>query len=379
MRELILLLAYAGTLYLGVWGLYDLLLSLAAKFTKSEEGEESEQAFFYVVIPAFREGEVLLQTIERALAVDYPKSNFEVVVLAQDLSPEILNAIRSYPISIIETGAMGSKMKAIKNWLLQIQHDNAHLFILDADNLIKYNALKLSSAALESSACVQLQREKTMPSSPLAILDRWNTDMGLIIANHSRMVLGLSPFILGSGFAIKASLYADFVRSADDTIVEDKALDMYLIGIGEHPRYVLLPGVEDATISRNQDLQTQRSRWVSGRVFMKKQMRKAYFNDMLNIELFDKWLHYSSPQRSLRLALAFIWLLFALVFPVSAWVFALPITLGALAVLLATPKHLLNTKLVRALLAVPGSILIIAKSRLAARSTLNQSFKVTPK
>ena len=120
-----------------------------------------------------------------------------------------------------------------------------------------------------------LLEKKTASRSTLGILDRWNTEVGIAIAIHARIVMSMHPFIVGSGFGIKAKLYRRFLLTNADSIVEDKALDLFLIQEGEKPTYLLTPGVIDASISRGKDFSTQRSRWVGGKVQMKKIFRSA--------------------------------------------------------------------------------------------------------
>ena len=366
------------TAYLIFWSGYDFFLAICALFSKKGDYEGSEDEFFYLVIPAYKEGGILIQTIETALNVNYPKDKREVVLLAQDLDEVLLGTLRQYPITIIETGALGSKMNAIKNWINSIQPTNEHLFILDADNLIYENALKVCSAALRTTNVVQLEREKTKPETPLAVLDYWNTAVGITLALHSRLSLKLSPFILGSGFAVKADLYKRFVNEFSNTNVEDKALDLFLIQQGEHLRYLRTPGISDATIARRIELETQRSRWVGGRVEARNMFRKAHFKNFWNIELLDKHLHYSAPQRSLRLAMSLVLGILVFFFPENL-ILLLPILLGGISVFLATPKSLFSKRLFNSILALPVSVLIIIKSRLLAKSASTKSFKRTPK
>lgn len=378
MREVFLVVLTMVTAYLIFWNGYDFFLAICAWFSKKTIHDESEDKFFYLVIPAYKEGEILIRTIETALNVDYPANQREVVLLAQDLDKGLLANLKQYPITIIETGPLGSKMNAIKNWINSIDPSNQHLFLLDADNLIYGNALKLCSAALNNTNVVQLEREKTKPETPLAFLDYWNTAVGITLGIHSRLALGLAPFILGSGFAIRADLYKRFVNEFDNTNVEDKALDLFLIQQGESLKYLRTPGVTDATIARPAELETQRSRWVGGRIEARNMFRRAHLKNFWNIELLDKHLHYSAPQRSIRLAISLIWGSLIFFYP-EKLVLLLPILLGLITVLIATPKSLFSKRLVNSVLALPVSVLIIIKSRLLAKSASNESFKRTPK
>jgi cellulose synthase/poly-beta-1,6-N-acetylglucosamine synthase-like glycosyltransferase len=182
------------------WTSYDLVLSIAAVFFKSSKRVPTESTReFQIVIPAYKEGEVLITTVQKALKVDYPKELFKVTVLAQELDDTILKTLRLMPVDLVETGGFGSKLNALKNWMKGLDFtENQFIFVLDADNLIEPNALQIADANLSHYDVIQLERIKTPPQSPLGILDRWNTSVGLALSNDSRMVLGLNTFLLGS-------------------------------------------------------------------------------------------------------------------------------------------------------------------------------------
>lgn len=381
MSRILILLLSSITLYLLWWSLYDLFYSTCALFIRKQSWKKNNSEFYYIVIPALNEGEVLYNTVERALAVEYPEDKFEVILLAQNIDASVLERLRRYPIQIIESGSLGSKMNAIRSWLNQVEVKNESIFIVDADNELLPNALSVCSHAMQTANCVQLARKKTVPHSPLGLLDRWNTEVGIAIGIHSRVVLSMNPFIVGSGFGIKAELYKRFLQANTNSIVEDKALDLFLIQEGEKPSYLLTPGVIDASISRGKDFTTQRTRWVGGKVQTKKIFRNAFFKNPDNIEVFDKWLHYSNPQRSIRFGLYLIWsFLYLVPFQfIDPNFFVFPLALELIAIALATPSYLITTDLLLAVLALPISLPIIIKSRIFARKTVAQDFKVTPK
>lgn len=374
--------AFLFLIYLGFWGVYDFILSVFALGMSTKPVGKSTDHKFLVVIPAYKEGEVLIDTASKALQVDYPREKFRVIVLAQSLDEEILEQLNNLDVEIIETGGLGSKMNAIKNWIDQIKVDREYLYILDADNVIDTLALQHTSYGLGSYDVVQLERTKSIPSSPLGILDRWNTLIGLVMAVYSRTALGVNSFVLGSAFSIQASLYRSFLEASKNTVVEDKALDLYLIKHKKSVKYYPVSGVTDSTIEHSKAFQTQRSRWVAGKVEARKESFKAWKSAPLNLELLDKWIHYCAPQRSIRLAVTFLYTLLAVVllhdseFALLWWI---PMGSSLLSIAFATPKEFRNANTIKALLAIPKTIISIVKARITAKSTINEDFKVTPK
>jgi cellulose synthase/poly-beta-1,6-N-acetylglucosamine synthase-like glycosyltransferase len=359
---------------------YDLFFAILGLGYKSNKVKEHNLREFSIVIPAYKEGLVLLETVEKALNVSYPRSLFEVVVLGQDLKEEVVDALRAYDIKLVLTGGLGSKFNALKNYLTHYQVKN-HLLILDADNLIEPSALTIASSELNTFDLVQLARKKTEASGSLGILDRWNTAISIHLSNESRAFFGLNPLVLGSGFAVPTEIYRGFLETSQNTVAEDKALDLYMATKGLTLSYVDESWVVDFTTEKGHAFESQRNRWVGGRVEAARQSRLLWFKSMFNLELFDKALHYNAPQRSLFIAFQVIALLFS--FFISweqAWMVSVAIlSITVLGILLSTPRDFFSIKTLVAIGAIPGSIWKILKARIVANRTLKKDFTVTPK
>lgn len=384
---MIQLLSIVGLLlwtYLMFWTSYDLILSIAAVFFKSlKRLPTASTSEFQIVIPAYKEGEVLVTTVRKALEVDYPKELFTITVLAQDLDASILETLRLMPVEVVETGGLGSKLNALKNWMKGLDFDeNQFIFVLDADNLIEPNALQVADANLNQYDVIQLERIKTPPQSPLGILDRWNTSVGLALSNDSRMVLGLNTFLLGSGFAIHAQLYQEFVLTAEPTIAEDKALDLFLAAHHKTTGFTKSSGVHDSTVERQQVFNEQRARWVGGKIEARKSSRALLLRYPGRLEFWDKAIHYSAPQRSILIPMVLIggmynsFLGFGHLPLTFYW---LPLVFSMTVIFNTTPRSFYSRDLLKAVFAIPGSVFGIVKARISAKETATQDFKVTPK
>lgn len=366
------------------WTCYDFLLGVAALFFKSNAiGSQNTSKNFIIVIPAYREGPVLLETVEEALKVDYPSDRFQIVVLAQDLTEETLGQLSQFEIEIVITGGLGSKLNALKNWITDkaFQEDDT-VFILDADNTIAPNALRVASALLAEHDVIQLERKKTEATTPLGILDRWNTYIGLALSNDSRMVLGLNTFILGSGFAVNGRLYQRFVLNAESTIAEDKALDLFLAKDNRSVVFSKRSYVQDSTIERSNAFSDQRARWVGGKIEARKNSRRMLRTDLTRIEYWDKAIHYTAPQRSILIPLVILGLVLnsflessRLLIPFTL----LPVVLVCATILMVTPRSMYSVSLLKAFVALPFSVYSIVRARLLAKNTVTEDFKVTPK
>lgn len=370
-------------LYTLFWTGYDFVLALFSVFYRNPNFKPTKgHKKFIIVIPAFREGTILLSTVRNAMEVDYPADCFKVVVLAQDIKETVQNELEKLGAELVVSGALGSKLNAMKNWLKKMGESSGCLFMLDADNVIQPQALHIANKALDSCDLIQFERIKTPPSTALGLLDRWNTTIGLAISNDSRSVLGLNTFILGSGFAIKLKEYKAFVDQASNTIAEDKALDLYLASQKKSVLFTKECGVHDATMENQDAFNDQRARWVGGKIEARKQSRELLKKDWFSLEYWDKAIHYTAPQRSILMTLVlgtagFNLILSPLWYPKI--IGFLPFILSMITILFTTPLNYYDKKLIYAFFAVPASVWGIVKARVKAKTTSQKDFKVTPK
>jgi cellulose synthase/poly-beta-1,6-N-acetylglucosamine synthase-like glycosyltransferase len=384
MNQMLLLVSAALWVYVLFWTTYDVVLSFFALFFKKSSKELIQpKRDFVIVIPAYKEGEILFETVESSLQVDYPEDKFKVVLLAQELEDNVLEGLDSFPIQIVRTGALGSKLNALKNWIKKESFEqNSYVFILDADNRIEPNALRVANTYLEQYDVIQLERIKTPPRSPLGFLDRWNTTVGLSLSNDSRVVLGLNTFLLGSGFSLQASLYQEFVLKAEHTIAEDKALDLFLMVHDKSVGFTKTSGVHDSTVEHQKVFNNQRARWVGGKIEARRMSRELLKRNLNKLEFWDKAMHYSAPQRSTLIPLVLVVLVYNNMFSfylTLTWMYWLPLSFSLLAIVNTTPIHFYSVDLLKSIIAVPGSVIGIVKARWFAKQTLREDFKVTPK
>lgn len=371
--------------FFGFWTLYDAFFAglLLRRQTLNTPTKDYQNSTVQVLIPAYREGGLLIETARAALNMHAPKCvTFKVIILAQELDEEWLQQLRELPVEVLEMPAMGSKFNALK-WYFSTQIGVTDFtFILDSDNRAAPAALQTALQSLSPDvAAVQLKRKKTIPQTTLGLLDFWNTAIGVQLANASRSRIKLNPFILGSGFLVRSALYADFLLSVENTIVEDKRFDLYLAS--HHHSIVYNPGsfVLDSTTGNKAAFQGQRERWVGGRISMGSTALKLWLQHPSNIDLLDKAIHFLKPQRSLFLSTFLLFLILVISFAPHS------IILGSTAVLIlqflanfiATPRTLRNITLLKAFAAVPFAIGAIALARVRSKSVVKNEFKVTPK
>ena len=98
MTTIIYILGVAAAAYLG-WGvLYQFFYALAGRFwTPPRWPAAARPRKMLVLIPAYREDAVIVNTARVALTQDYPGDDYEVVVIADSLRADTVAALRALP------------------------------------------------------------------------------------------------------------------------------------------------------------------------------------------------------------------------------------------------------------------------------------------
>ncbi|MEZ4981713.1 MAG: glycosyltransferase [Saprospiraceae bacterium] len=185
---------------------------------------------FTVMIPAYKEDSVILESALYALSANYPKNHFNVMVLADQLKRETLDKLSLLPIQLVEVQfEKSTKVKALKKGMEQIGSKTEAIVILDADNLMDDHFLKEANQALQSGATViQGQRIAKSESNGLAILDAASEAINNNILCKGANKLGLSARLAGSGMVFKKEVFQEALFEMDTISGFDKTLEMKL-------------------------------------------------------------------------------------------------------------------------------------------------------
>lgn len=166
---------YILFIYLSIGVVYFLFFALAGKLSSSAVNDEQFQyKKIAVVIPAYKEDQVLLSTVQKAMTHDYPSDKFEVFVLADQLSKATLDALGKLPLTVIEVfHATSTKAKSLHAFF-ETEHQSLFdmVMVLDADNIMEAGCLKrVNTAFLKGAQVVQCHRAAKNTNNALAILD----------------------------------------------------------------------------------------------------------------------------------------------------------------------------------------------------------------
>jgi len=123
---------------------YSLFFSLGGLLYKKQSLTEkvTKQHKFAVLIPGYKEDAIIINTIEDNLKVNYPKSDFDIIVIADSFQKKTLDKINTYPIKVQEVSfEKSTKVKALSYTISRLPDKYDHIIVLDADNVMEVNYL----------------------------------------------------------------------------------------------------------------------------------------------------------------------------------------------------------------------------------------------
>ena len=196
-----LFIVTAGTvLYLGVF-------AIAALFNRNNEAQKAKkQNRIVVLIPAYKQDEVIEQTVISVLSQAYPQRMFDVTVIS-DHQTEMTNMrLAQYPITLLTPNfAESTKAKSLQYAILNLPEFKIYdiALILDADNIVEQDFLIRVNDAFETAAtkAIQMHRISKNRDTAAARMDAIFEEINNAIFRRGHINLGISAALAGSGTA----------------------------------------------------------------------------------------------------------------------------------------------------------------------------------
>lgn len=251
----------AGTvLYLGIF-------AIASLFKKSTDiAKAKTNRRFIILIPSFKQDDVIEQTILSILSQAYPQRLFDVTVISDHQSEMTNMRLAQYPITLLTPDFEEStKAKSLQYAILNLPEFKIYdiVVILDADNIVENEFLANINDAYEAAAtkaiqahCISRNRD-TAAARMDAIFEEINNS----IFRKGHINVGLSASLTGSGVAYDFNWFKENVMRAK-TAGEDKEMEALLLRQGIYIDYfekIYVYGEKKRTTAK---LNEQRGRWA---------------------------------------------------------------------------------------------------------------------
>ncbi len=364
-------------IYLAIAVFYIFIFSIAGKFkTVKHKSNLNEYRKFAVLIPAYKEDNVIVNVAQQALKQSYPQNLYDVVVIADSLKPDTLNQLKKLPIRLIEVSFEKSTKSKALNKGMDIIGDNYDIaLVLDADNIMEYDFMsKINNAFNNTCKVVQGHRMAKNINTNFAVLDAVSEEINNHIFRKGHRVLGLSAALIGSGMAFDYSLFKSMMKNVKAVGGFDKELELNLLRNKIKIEYLEDAVVFDEKVSKPKTFSNQRKRWLSAQfVYFKKYFLSGIYHLFTkgNIDFFDKVYQMALPPRILLLGILtivtianYLFLTIysqaettSLYFNTVNWMILLILTIVSF--LLATPGKYYNLKTLKAVLTLPKVFFIM--------------------
>lgn len=251
----------AGTvLYIGVFSIFSL-------FNRTNVINKAKlQRRFIILIPSYKQDEVIEHTVLSILGQSYPQRMFDVAVIS-DHQSEITNMrLAQYPITLLTPDfEVSTKAKSLQYAILNLPEFKIYdvVIILNADNIVGTEFLTNVNDAYETAAtkAIQLHRISRNRDTAAARMDAIFEEINNNIFRKGHINVGLSAALSGSGVAYDFNWFKANVMKAK-TAGEDKELEALLLRQGIFIDYfdnIYVYGEKKRTTTK---LNEQRGRWA---------------------------------------------------------------------------------------------------------------------
>lgn len=338
-----------------------------------------------VLIPAYKEDNVIVSTAQSACSHNYPSGKFTVVVIADSLLPETIATLKNTGATILEVSfEKSTKVKALQVALNKLE-DYEIAVVLDADNIMEQDfLLKINNAYNNGFTCLQGRRTAKNINNSFSLLDGISESINNQIFRKGYNATGLSSSLIGSGMAFPFQLFKDNINGMNSIGGFDRELCLRLIESGQKIYYLQDAIVYDEKVEKPEVFAKQRRRWLSSQfVYLKRYFFKGLKSLFKGNFAFFEAAALSNLLLPRILMLGVLVLLSIAYFPIKEFLQIkinwplLYLCIYMVALFIAVPKKYLNKKLLLALSKLPQAFIIMLVNLFRLRNA-NKSFIHTP-
>lgn len=367
MEQILLILDWILYVLFAINILYLLVYSLASlrrRPAKMAPAEEHKR--IALLIAAYREDAVIMDTVQACLVQDYPSDRYDVVVISDHMRPSTNEKLRALPVKLLqvdfEKSTNTKSLKAALEYLGKDSYDIA--LIIDADNIVNSSYLvELNNAFADPKVqVVQTHRVAKNLNTNMAYLDAISEEINNSIFRLGHVNLGMSAALIGSGMAFEYSLFYKAMMSNTSVGGFDRVLEMKLLYHRIFFHYLPDTYVLDEKIQKTKNFYQQRRRWLSAQYYSFGEFVNHLFPAIRDRkwDFCDKLFQQASFSRVLLLGFTFIFsVCLSIWIPALAYKWWVIFGVLLLALAVAIPRRFWKWRLVKAICFVPYSFLLM--------------------
>ena len=231
----------------------------------------SRRFCFDIIVPAHDEAAGIGRTISSLKALDWPREQYRIVVVADNCTDATAAVARDAGTTVLERRdavlrGKGYALAHAFDWSRADGHADA-VVVVDADSVVSANLLESFAARIEAGACA-LQAYYGVSNAA----DSWRTRLMAIafsaihkVRSRAREIMGLSCGIRGNGWCVTHALLAQ-IPYRFFSLTEDVEFGVELGLAGHRVGYCDESSVSGEMVSGEQASRSQRQRWERGRL-----------------------------------------------------------------------------------------------------------------
>jgi len=367
-----------------LWAVGFMFVFACAAFVKNRFPRKAHNLStrFLMLIPAYKEDGVIVETVRQTLMQFYPHQRYEIAVIADGLKTSTLAALAKLPIKIVEVHfEKSTKAKAINEALARLSENYDAVAILDADNHPSPNFLiRMNNWILAGHTAIQGRRIAKNKNSKMAILDAVSEEVNNRIYCKGHTALGLSSKLSGSGMVFEYQLFKNIMREVTAVGGFDKELELRYTQQGHRIAYDHHAKVLDEKVASGEVFARQRRRWLSAqyhylRVYFRKGLAALFTR--FNVDFFNRVIQLAIPPRLLMPVVLGLASLISLIISQDHIFWIVLLLINMLSFLIAIPRYLWGSELWKALGHVPFAIGYALKALIGIKGA-NKKFIHTP-
>ncbi len=382
------LIAFLICSYTALNTFYLALFAVAGRILKAKDDDCFPSITRYrriaVVVPAYREDEVIVESVLANLQQTYPANAYDLIVIADSFQPATLIHLAKIPIQVIKVSFdVSTVAKAVRAGLQQLTASAYEIIVIaDADNHMAPDFLERINCAFEQGwRAVQGHRIAKNKNTTVAVLDAISEEINNHIFRKGHRALGLSPSFIGSGMALEYSLLEEYIQASTDVGGYDKGLDMYVRERDIKIEYLEHVYVYDEKVQTGVVFEHQRTRWMEAHLYY---LQKYFFKGIAaffrgRLDYADKAFQLFVLPRILLLGVLSAGVLISFFFGIP-WLLramGLQLIVFIFVLIISTPAYLIKLVRVKELVVLPTLFLRFVRSTLNIRKARNR-FLHTP-
>ena len=343
---------------------------------RHQTSDISHQPSFLVLIPAYHEDAVIINTVESFLQQDYPKDLYQLCVISDHMDATTNEQLAALPITLLQPAFdNSSKAKALQYAISSIRLQPSAIYdyvvILDADNIVDSDFLSQLSKIARPNIAIQCHRTAKNANNDIAALDGLSEEINNSIFRRGHNRIDMSSALIGSGMCFEYNWFKDNVTKLSSA-VEDRELETLLMKQGIYIHYAEDILVMDEKVSNGDNFQRQRLRWMTGQIQSLLQMLPYIPKAIItgNINFIDKTFQQALIPRSILLVitpfLCIVATLTSHIIPLPSYIFHLKwwlvLLLFIVALFTVIPAKPRKNNLINMLITLPSLIWLMLKN-----------------